>query len=152
MSSYDWGVAKASELVLTMNIYINLPVADLGRSRAFFGGLGFAFNDTFSDDTAAAMQISDSCLVMLLTHEKFAGFTPRRIADAHETSEVLTALQLDSREAVDAMADAALANGGGTVRDAEDHTFMYGRAFSDPDGHIWEPLWMNPEGMGGGNA
>lgn len=132
-----------------MNVYINLPVADLDRSRAFFGGLGFEFNDQFSDDTALAMRISDTCFAMLLTHAKFAGFTPRRIADASQTTEVLTALQLESREAVDRLTDRALANGGGVVRDAEDHGFMYGRAFADPDGHIWELFWMNADAMGG---
>lgn len=132
-----------------MNVYINLPVADLDRSRHFFGGLGFDFNDQFSDVTALAMRISDTCFAMLLTHAKFASFTPRRIADAGETTEVLTALQLDSREAVDRMTDQALASGGGVVRDAEDHGFMYGRAFADPDGHIWELFWMNADAMGG---
>ncbi|MEC5324283.1 VOC family protein [Aurantimonas sp. A3-2-R12] len=132
-----------------MNVYINLPVADLVRSRRFFSVLGFEFNDQFSDATALAMRISDTCFAMLLTHEKFASFTPRRIADARETSEVLTALQLESREAVDRLTDMALASGGGVVRDAEDHGFMYGRAFADPDGHIWELFWMNAEAMGG---
>lgn len=130
-----------------MNVYINLPVADLERSRTFFGGLGFDFNDAFSDETALAMVISKECFAMLLTHEKFAPFTPRPIADARQTTEVLTALQLESREAVDRMADLALAGGGAKVRDAEDHGFMYGRAFADQDGHIWELFWMNPEAM-----
>ena len=133
-----------------MNVYINLPVSNLERSRGFFAGLGFNFNDAFSDDTALAMQISETCFAMLLTHKKFSKFTPRRIADADATTEVLTALQLESREAVDRMADLALAGGGAAVRDAEDHEFMYGRAFADPDGHIWEPFWMNPQDMGNG--
>jgi len=133
-----------------MNVYINLPVADLERSRAFFGALGFEFNETFSDDTALAMKISDTCFAMLLTHEKFAPFTPRPIADAHQTTEVLNAIQLDSREAVDSLADLALASGAGAVREPEDHGFMYGRAFADLDGHIWEPFWMDPKAMGGG--
>ena len=133
-----------------MNLYINLPVADLARSRAFFGGLGFEFNEAFSDATALAMRIGDSVSAMLLTHEKFGPFTPRPIADAHKTTEVLTALQLDSREAVDRMADLALASGGGAVRAAEDHGWMYGRAFADPDGHIWELFWMDADAMGGG--
>ncbi|MCP3053766.1 VOC family protein [Aurantimonas marianensis] len=133
-----------------MHVYINLPVADLDRSRRFFSGLGFDFNDKFSDHTGLAMRISDTCTAMLLTHEKFATFTPRRIADSREVSEVLTALQLASREAVDRMTDQALASGGEPVGTAQDHGFMYGRAFSDPDGHIWEPIWMNPDAMGGG--
>ncbi|MBI3433981.1 MAG: VOC family protein [Proteobacteria bacterium] len=132
-----------------MNVYINLPVADLDRSRAFFGALGLDFVDAFSDATALAMRISETCFVMLLTHEKFGAFTPRPIADARRTTEVLTALQLDSRAAVDRFADCALAHGGGAVRDAQDHGFMYSRAFCDPDGHIWEPFFMDQAGMGG---
>lgn len=131
-----------------MNVYINLPVADLERSRAFFSGLGFGFHKTFSDETALAMEISGNCFAMLLTHQKFATFTPRPLADATQTTEVLTALQLDSREAVDRLADLALAGGGAEVRDTEDHGWMYGRAFADPDGHIWEPFWMNPDATG----
>ena len=131
-----------------MNVYINLPVADLDRSRAFFGALGFDFNDAFSDGTALAMRISETCYAMLLTHEKFARFTPRPIADARKATEVLTALQLDSRAAVDGMVATALASGGSAVRDPEDHGFMYGHAFADPDGHIWEPFWMNPDATG----
>jgi predicted lactoylglutathione lyase len=133
-----------------MNVYINLAVADLQRSRVFFGGLGFDFNPAFSDETALAMKISDSCFAMLLTHEKFGPFTPRPIADAHQATEVLTALQLDSREAVDRFAERALATGGAAVRAAEDHGFMYARAFADPDGHIWEPFWMDPAAMEAG--
>jgi predicted lactoylglutathione lyase len=133
-----------------MNVYINLPVGDLARSRAFFGGLGFEFNETFSDETALAMKISDSCFAMLLTHAKFAPFTPRAIADAQQTTEVLTALQLQSRAAVDDLVEQALAGGGSAVRAAEDHGFMYSRAFADPDGHIWEPFWMDPKAMAGG--
>ncbi len=126
-----------------MNVYINLPVADLARTRAFFAALGFGFDDRFSDDTAIAMRIGEGATAMLLTHAKFAAFTPRRIADATATTEVLTAVQLDSRAAVDAMVEAARAHGGAEVREAEDHGFMYGRAFSDPDGHTWEPFWMD---------
>ena len=126
-------------------VFINLPVEDLGRSRAFFERLGFSFDDTFCDDTALAMTISEACFAMLLTHEKFATFTPKPIADAHESSEVLNALQLESRAAVDRIVATALANGGTAVREPEDHGFMYGHAFADPDGHIWEPFWMNPD-------
>lgn len=130
-----------------MNVYINLPVADLARSRAFFAALGFAFDDRFSDDTAAAMVISEHAHAMLLTHEKAATFTPRPIADAHKTTEVLVALQLESRAAVDAMVRAALDNGGSAVREPEDHGFMYGHAFADPDGHIFEPFVFDESHM-----
>jgi uncharacterized protein len=136
----------------SISVFVNLPVKDLKRSRAFFGKLGFSFNEQFSDDTAASMVISEHNYAMLLTHEKFAQFTPRKIADAHTTSEVLTALLLESREAVDAMMDAAIANGGKDFRETQDLGFMYGRAFTDPDGHIWEIFFMDmsqmPQGEG----
>lgn len=132
---------------MSVSVYINLPVADVKRSRDFFAKLGFGFDDRFSDETALAMNVSNTIHAMLLTREKFASFTPRKVADAHNASEVLVALQLDSREAVDSMTGAALANGGNHVREAEDHGFMYGRAFADPDGHIWEPFWMDPAQM-----
>jgi len=128
-----------------MKVYINLPVDDLARTRAFFTALGFSFNETFSNETALGMEINEHCSAMLLTKAKFAPFTPRPIADAGKTTEVLTALQLESREAVDAMVAAALANGGTEMRAREDHGFMYEHAFADPDGHIWEPFWMDVE-------
>lgn len=131
-----------------MNTYINLPVENLARSRAFFGALGFGFKDQFSDDTALGMQIGESSFAMLLTHAKYKTFTDKQIADTAKTSEVLIALQLDSREAVDRMMQAALAHGGSEARPAEDHGFMYGRAFADPDGHVWEPFWFNPNTVG----
>jgi len=134
---------------MSMNLYVNLPVDDLARSRAFFEALGFSFNDTFTDDTAAAMVIGENNFAMLLTRDKFASFTPNPVADARETNEVLVALQLDSRDAVDEMTQQALANGGKKVREPEDHGFMYGNAFADPDGHIWEPFWMDPAAAGG---
>lgn len=133
-----------------MNTYINLPAADLPRSRRFFEALGFTFNDQFCDDTALGMEIGASSFAMLLTHEKYQTFTDKRIADASETSEVPIALQLESRDAVDAMMKAAIASGGSQARPAEDHGFMYGRAFADPDGHVWEPFWMDASKTGDG--
>ena len=124
------------------SVYINLPVADLSRSRRFFETLGFTFNDNFSDDTALGMEVNDHCSVMLLTHEKFASFTPREIADTSKTTEVLTCLQLATREAVDDICDKALKNGASYIREPKDHGFMYERAFADPDGHIWEVFSM----------
>lgn len=123
-----------------MNVYINLSVADLARSRAFFSALGFTFDERFCDDTALGMTLNDKAGIMLLSREKFASFTPRALADATRESEVLVALQLDSREAVDAMVAEAVRLGGSIVREPEDHGFMYGHAFADPDGHIFEPF------------
>ncbi|SNS46984.1 VOC family protein [Tropicimonas sediminicola] len=130
-----------------MNTYINLPVEDLGRSRAFFEALGLSFDERFCDETALGMVLGPSSFAMLLTRPKFAGFTPRAIADARAVSEVLVALELESREAVDAMVATALSSGGAAVRAPEDHGFMYGHAFADPDGHIWEPFWLNRQAM-----
>ena len=124
-------------------IFVNLPVADLSRSVAFYRAIGAYQNLQFSDDTAACMVLSDTIHVMLLTHDKFRQFTPKRIADAHESSEVLICVSCDSRAAVDEMTEQALASGGREPREPQDHGFMYGRSFEDPDGHIWEPMFMD---------
>jgi uncharacterized protein len=126
-------------------IFVNLPVADLDRSVAFYRAIGAEQNLQFTDETAACMVFSETINVMLLTHDKFAQFTPKRIADARQTSEVLIAISADSREAVDEIADKAIATGGRAARPTEDHGWMYCRAFEDPDGHIWEPMWMDVE-------
>lgn len=125
-------------------IFVNLPVKDLAKSMDFFKALGFSFNPQFSDETGACMVISDTIFAMLLTHEKFAGFSPKPIADTQKTTEVLIALSRDDREAVDAIVTAALAAGGSTFSEPQDHGFMYGRAFRDLDGHVWEAFWMDP--------
>jgi len=126
-------------------IFVNLPVADLAAARAFYEAIGAANNPMFTDETAACMVFSDVIHVMLLTHEKFAQFTPKRIANARETSEVLICISADSREEVDDITEKALAAGGAEPREKQDHGFMYSRSFEDPDGHIWEPMWMDME-------
>jgi hypothetical protein len=126
-------------------IFVNLPVADLERSIAFYKAVGAEQNLQFSDTTAAMMVFSETIHVMLLTHEKFSQFTSKRIADARETAQMLLALSADSRQAVDEITEHAVAAGGREPRPAEDHGFMYGRSFEDPDGHIWEPMWMDVE-------
>jgi hypothetical protein len=133
-------------------IFVNLPVADLDRSVAFYEAIGATKNPQFSDDTAACMVFSDTIHVMLLTHGKFAQFTPKRIADARETSEVLICISAGSRAEVDEMTENALASGGREPRPAEDHGFMYGRSFEDLDGHIWEPMWMDLPALGDHHA
>jgi predicted lactoylglutathione lyase len=133
-------------------IFVNLPVADLAAAKAFYEAVGFTNNPQFTDETAACMVLSDVIHVMLLTHEKFARFTPKRIADAHSTSEVLICISADSREAVDDITERALAAGGREPRGREDHGFMYGRSFEDPDGHIWEPMWMDLAGFAAARA
>jgi hypothetical protein len=124
-------------------IFVNLPVADLPAARAFYEAIGATNNPMFTDETAACMVFTDVIHVMLLTHDKFAQFTPKRIADAKETSEVLIAISADSREAVDDITGKALAAGGREPREKQDFGFMYGRAFEDLDGHIWEAMWMD---------
>ncbi|HEY0412081.1 MAG TPA: VOC family protein [Allosphingosinicella sp.] len=128
-------------------MFVNLPVTDLPRATAFYEAIGATQNPMFSDETAACMVLSETLNVMLLTHDKFRRFTPKPVADAHAASEVLLCLSAESREAVDDVTEKALAAGGREVRPAEDHGFMYGRAFEDPDGHIWEPMWMDLEGF-----
>lgn len=129
---------------MSRKIFVNLPVKDLDRSKAFFAGLGYTFNPQFTDATAACMVISDDIYAMLLTHEKFAMFSPRPISDAHAATEVLTCLSVESREKVHEIADAALAGGGKEVRESQDHGFMLFRSFEDLDGHVWEIMWMDP--------
>ena len=125
-------------------IFINLPVKDLRRSIDFFKALGFAHNPQFTDDTGACIVISDVIHVMVLTEEKFRTFTLNPISDARATTEVLIALSCDSREEVDDLFNKALAAGGSSWREPQDHGFMYGRSFYDLDGHHWEVIWMDP--------
>jgi predicted lactoylglutathione lyase len=126
-------------------IFVNQPVSDLRRSRAFLEALGAVNEPKFTDETAACMTLSDAIHVMLLTHDKFSQFTPRPIADATAASEVLLCLSSDSRESVDTAVERAVANGG-TADPApkQDYGVMYGRSVADPDGHIWEIMWMDP--------
>ncbi|MCL6683632.1 VOC family protein [Sphingomonas alba] len=125
-------------------IFVNLPVADLGRSRTFLEALGAVNEPKFTDDTAACMQFSDSIFVMILTHEKFSGFTPRPIADARTGSEVLICLSADSREQVDSFIERGVAAGGtADPSPKQDYGVMYGRSVANPDGHIWEVMWMD---------
>lgn len=127
---------------MSTQIFVNLPVADLQASIAFFTRLGFTFNPQFTDDTGTCMIVSDTIFVMLLTHAKFSIFTPKPISDAKAATEVLLCLSRDSREAVDAMVREAVAAGGATYNQPQDHGFMYGHGFSDLDGHIWELIYM----------
>lgn len=126
------------------HVFINLPVADLPRSMAFFEAIGFKFNPQFTGETAACMVIHDNIFAMLLTHEHFRMFTKKPIADATQVTEVLVALSAENREEVDRLVEAALANGATTYSEPADHGFMYQWAFADLDGHQWEVAWMDP--------
>ena len=129
---------------MTQMIFVNLPVSDLQKSRAFLEALGAVNEPRFTDDTAACMTLSESIHVMLLTHEKFSQFTPRPIADANAGSEVLLCLSSDSRESVDSTLERAVAAGGtADPSPKQDYGVMYGRSVADPDGHIWEIRWMD---------
>ena len=129
-------------------IFVNLPVSDLKRSRAFLEALGAVNEPKFTDETAACMTLSDSIHVMLLTHDKFKQFTPRPIADANAGSEVLLCLSCDSRESVDSAVNRAeQAGGAADPAPKQDYGVMYGRSVADPDGHIWELIHMVPGGM-----
>jgi predicted lactoylglutathione lyase len=126
-------------------IFVNLPVTDLERSLRFYEAIGARKEPKFSNEAAAMMVISDTISVMLLTHPFYASFTGKPIADAHQVSGVILALSADSPAAVDAMVEAAAAAGGkadpGPRQDMGG--IMYGRSFEDPDGHHWEPMWMD---------
>jgi len=127
-------------------IFVNLPVADLKRATAFYETIGATKNPQFSDDTASCMVFSETIYAMLLTYDKYRQFTAKKIVDAKTSSEVIIALSADSREDVDALV--AKAKASGVTIDptpTQDYGFMYGRSFEDPDGHIWEVIWMDVE-------
>lgn len=125
-------------------IFVNLPVADLPKAMAFYSALGFTNNPHFTDETAACMVWGEGIHVMLLTHGKWKSFTDRPIPPA-TSSEVMIAITLDSKDAVNALVDAGAAAGGtADLNPPQDHGFMYQRTLADPDGHIWEPFWMDP--------
>ena len=127
-------------------IFVNLPVTDLARSQAFYEAVGAVNNPAFTDDTAACMVVEEGSIhVMLLTHEKWATFTSKTIPDAHTTAQVLLCVSADSRDEVDGQVDKAVKAGGkADPTPTQDFGFMYGRSFEDPDGHIWEVMWMDP--------
>ena len=125
-------------------IFVNLPVTDLQKSKTFYETIGFPNEPKFTDDTAAAMRWSETIIVMLLTHDKWKTFTTKRIVDAKTSAQVALCVSMESRAAVDAITEAANAAGGtADPNPPQDHGFMYGRSFEDPDGHVWEPMWMD---------
>jgi uncharacterized protein len=128
-------------------LFVNLAVADLATSVAFFGKLGFTFDERFTDESATCMNVSDEAFVMLLVTSRFQDFTKKPVCDSHSRTETILALSADSRVEVDSFADAALAAGGSAANEPTDHGFMYGRSFQDPDGHLWEIVWMDPSAL-----
>ncbi len=127
---------------MAIKIFVNLPVKDLSRSVEFFTKLGFGFDKQYTDETATCMVVSDDIFVMLLTEEKFQTFTPKKICDAGKFTEVLVCLSLESRANVEEMVAKAVAGGGSTYNEPQDHGFMYAHGFQDLDGHIWELIYM----------
>lgn len=126
------------------NIFVNLPVKDLARSKAFFAALGFGFNAQFTDDNAACMVVEQNIYVMLLTEPRFKDFITGAIADPGKGTEVLTCLSAENRAAVEETLAKALAAGAKPWKPAMDMGFMYGISFQDLDGHVWEVMWMDP--------
>lgn len=124
-------------------IFVNLPIKDLARSRAFFSALGLSFNPQFSNEQGACLEIAENIFAMLLTEPFFQGFTKKPISDAHQSTEVLLALSLDSRAEVEAVVRKAVAAGATTPNPPVDHGFMYQHGFADLDGHQWEVFWMD---------
>lgn len=128
-------------------IFVNLAVEDLERSVAFFTELGFGFDARFTDETATAMVVNDQAVVMLLVKERFQDFTPKPVADSTRQTEAILAVSAESREDVDGFADTALEAGGSPANEPMELGFMYGRSFHDPDGHLWEVLYMDPAAL-----
>jgi predicted lactoylglutathione lyase len=132
---------------MSTQIFVNLPVRDLEKSKSFFAALGYANNPQFTDENAACIVISDAIYVMLLVEPFFQGFTRKTIADARTHTEVILCLSADTRAGVDALADKAIAAGGSETLEAKDYGFMYQRSFQDLDGHQWEVVHMDEAGM-----
>lgn len=131
-------------------IFVNLPVKNLERSKAFFTRLGFGFEPKFTDEKAACMVIGENIFAMLLVEKFFQGFTRRPVADATHSTEVLVCLSCESRAEVDRLVAQAVAAGGEAPRAPQDHGFMYGHGFEDLDGHVWELVYMEPGAQEGG--
>lgn len=124
-------------------IFVNLPIADMARSQAFFRALGYEFNPDFTNDQGAALILGENLFAMLLVRDFFQTFTAKAIADAHTTTEVLVCLSCASREEVDALVAKAVKAGERVPRPPQDHGFMYSQAFEDLDGHVWELVHMS---------
>ena len=128
-------------------IFVNLPVEDLERSKRFYEAIGARNEPKFSNEAAAMMVLSDTIHVMLLSKPFYSTFTDKPIADAHNSSQVLLALSAADSAEVDQLVEAAASNGGKADPGPRQEMggMMYGRSFEDPDGHHWEPMWMDPQ-------
>ncbi len=133
--------------IMATKIFVNLPVKDLKKSIGFFTQLGFSFNPQFTDEQATCMVIGENIFAMLLVEDRFKDFTKKPISDARSSTEVLLALDAESREAVDTMIKKAVNAGGSVYADPQDHGWMYGHSFADLDGHQWEILYMDEKAI-----
>ncbi|HEY0887932.1 MAG TPA: VOC family protein [Ramlibacter sp.] len=133
---------------MNRQIYVNLPIHDMERSKAFFAALGFSFNPQFTNEQGACMVIADNIFAMLLVESFFRTFTNKPVADAGKSTEVLVCLSCGSREEVDGLVRKAVAAGGTAPMPPQDHGFMYGHGFTDLDGHMWELVYMDPAAAG----
>jgi uncharacterized protein len=127
---------------MATKIFVNLPVKDLGRSVEFFSKLGFGFNQQFTDEKGTCMVVGEDIYVMLLLEEFFRTFTKKQVLDATKGTEVILALSADTRDRVDELVNLATGAGGTVPNHKQDHGFMYGWGFQDPDGHLWEVIYM----------
>ncbi|WP_072806511.1 VOC family protein [Rhodococcoides yunnanense] len=125
-------------------LFANMPVKDVTATKSFFSGLGFEFNEIFSDENCVSMVVNDQSTVMFLSEARFKDFISDSISDTTQSREVLMCISAHSRAEVDSLVDSAIDAGGSTWMEAQDHGFMYGRAFRDLDHHVWEVMWMDP--------
>jgi uncharacterized protein len=128
---------------MSSKIFINLPVTDLKRSMEFYTGIGFTNNPSFTDQTAAAMSFTDIIIVMLLTRKKFAEFTDKAIADTKKVATCILSLSVESTSKLNEIVNKAVDSGGKEPQAARDYGFMLQRSFEDPDGHLWEVIYMD---------
>src|SRR5688500_17577319 len=129
---------------MARKIFVNLPIRDMERSKAFFAALGFSFNPQFTNEQRACMVIIEDIFAMLLVEKFFQTYAKKPVADARKSTEVLVCLSCDSRAEVDELVKKALAAGGTAPNPPQDHGFMYGHGFEDLDGHVWELMYMDP--------
>ncbi|MGV9322042.1 VOC family protein [Streptomyces sp. NPDC003660] len=130
-------------------IFVNLATADVPATRKFYSDLGYGINEQFSTDDVVSVMISDTIVAMFLAPTHYAQFTQKKIVDSRTSSETLLCLSAESREKVDELVEKAIAAGGTSHGETQDHGFMYGRAFDDLDGHTWEIMWMDPAAVQG---
>jgi predicted lactoylglutathione lyase len=128
-------------------IFVNLAVEDLGRAVEFFTQVGFSFDPRFTDEQATCMIVSEEAFVMLLVEDRFKDFTKKELCDSTTHTEAILAVSAESRAQVDELVQKALEAGGQPANEPMDHGFMYGSSFQDPDGHLWEVIWMDPSAL-----